>query len=153
MNRQALTFLSLFSLILVLAIYYIVVPVDDDITVTTNDTISEIESLQINLNENRESIISQNNSIIASSSSTKSQINTALTNINETKKITELETKLVQLLKDEGFKEAYVEVNNQLIKVVVNKSKSNNQDANEIIKKIMANTDNKYQVEVKFITE
>ena len=79
MNRQAITFLTLFSLILVLSIYYILLP--------------------------------------------------------------------------PGFKNAFVEVENKTIKVVIDKKEASSSDANSIIKTVMEKTKNEYQVEVKFISE
>ena len=49
MNKQAITFLSLFSLILVLSIYYIMLPSQDTQTSTNND-LNTIEELQIAFN-------------------------------------------------------------------------------------------------------
>ena len=56
MNRQAITFLTLFSLILVLSIYYILLPPEDTANqVSLNDQkISQIEMMQKNLDKERE---------------------------------------------------------------------------------------------------
>ena len=53
MNRQAITFLTLFSLILVLSIYYILLPPEDTANqVSLNDQkISQIEMMQKNLDK------------------------------------------------------------------------------------------------------
>ena len=54
MNKQAITFLSLFTLILVLSIYYLLVPpIDQGDTVSTK-SLSRIEILQSELNKNHE---------------------------------------------------------------------------------------------------
>ena len=50
MNKQAITFLSLFTLILVLSVYYLVVPpIDQQANVQTKQ-LSKIEVLQNQLN-------------------------------------------------------------------------------------------------------
>ncbi|MFR2769441.1 MAG: hypothetical protein ACLTAI_14700 [Thomasclavelia sp.] len=71
MNRQAITFLTLFSLILVLSIYYILLPPENTANqVSLNDQeVSQIEMMQKNLDKEREDLISKNNAIIASSKS------------------------------------------------------------------------------------
>ncbi|MFQ8593719.1 MAG: hypothetical protein ACLSAL_09365 [Thomasclavelia spiroformis] len=68
MNRQAITFLTLFSLILVLSIYYILLPPENTANqVSLNDQeVSQIEMMQKNLDKEREDLISKNNAIIAS---------------------------------------------------------------------------------------
>ena len=71
MNRQAITFLTLFSLILVLSIYYILLPPENTANqVSLNDQeVSQIEMMQKNLDKEREDLISKNNAIIASGKS------------------------------------------------------------------------------------
>jgi len=51
MNRQAITFLTLFSLILVLSIYYILLPPEGEASEVSvnNEELSQIEVLQQNL--------------------------------------------------------------------------------------------------------
>lgn len=67
MNKQAFTFLTLFSLILVLSIYYIMLPPQtQEETVTTAE--STITQLQEQLDLKRDEIISKNNEIIAEES-------------------------------------------------------------------------------------
>ena len=74
MNKQAITFLSLFTLILVLSVYYLVVPpIDQQANVQTKQ-LSKIEVLQNQLNENHENTLAENNDVIASAKSSKKQI-------------------------------------------------------------------------------
>ena len=136
MNRQAITFLTLFSLILVLSIYYILLPPENTANevAVNNQEVSQIEALQKNLDKEREDLISENNAIIASSESDSDKIASALATISEA-----------------GFKNVFVEVENKTIKVVVDKKDGSVNDANSIIKIIMEETKNEYQVEVKFI--
>ena len=66
MNRQAITFLTLFSLILVLSIYYILLPPEGEASEVSvnNEELSQIEVLQQNLEKERADLISENNAII-----------------------------------------------------------------------------------------
>lgn len=155
MNRQAITFLTLFSLILVLSIYYILLPPENTANeVAVNDQeVSQIEALQKNLDKEREDLISENNAIIASSESDSDKIASALATISEAKETAALEAKITKTVNEAGFKNAFVEVENKTIKVVVDKKDGSGNDANNIIKTIMEETKNKYQVEVKFISE
>lgn len=154
MRKQAITFLSLFTLILVLSIYYLLVPpVEEEKVTVKSESSSTIDVLQDELNQIHENNISSNNDIIASSKSSEKEINQALTSINETKTIMKKEKELISLLKKQGYKECYVEMNETNIKVVVNQKNGNSQDANKIIKVIHRYLDNNYDIEVKFVAE
>ena len=155
MNRQAITFLTLFSLILVLSIYYILLPPENTANqVSLNyQEVSQIEMMQKNLDKEREDLISKNNAIIASSKSNSDEIASALASISEAKETAALEKKITDIINDAGFKNAFVEVENKTIKVVVDKKNGKEADANSIIKAVMEKTNNEYQVEVKFISE
>lgn len=153
MNRQAITFLTLFSLILVLSIYYILLPPENTANevAVNNQEVSQIEALQKNLDKEREDLISENNAIIASSESDSDKIASALATISEAKETAALEAKITKTVNEAGFKNVFVEVENKTIKVVVDKKDGSVNDANGIIKIIMEETKNEYQVEVKFI--
>ena len=155
MNRQAITFLTLFSLILVLSIYYILLPPENTANqVSLNDKeVSQIEMMQKNLDKEREDLISKNNAIIASGKSNSDEIASALASISEAKETAALEKKITDIINNAGFKNAFVEVENKTIKVVVDKKNGKETDANNIIKAVMEKTNNEYQVEVKFISE
>ena len=155
MNRQAITFLTLFSLILVLSIYYILLPpegVANEVSVN-NEESSQIEVLQENLEKERADLISKNNAVIASSESDSDKIAAALASISEAKETAALEAKITKIVNEAGFKSAFVEVDNKTIKVIIDKKDASNKDANKIIKTVMEKTKNEYQVEVKFISE
>ena len=155
MNRQAITFLTLFSLILVLSIYYILLPPENTANqVSLNDQeVSQIEMMQKNLDKEREDLISKNNAIIASGKSNSDEIASALASISEAKETAALEKKITDIINNAGFKNAFVEVENKTIKVVVDKKNGKETDANNIIKAVMEKTNNEYHVEVKVISE
>ena len=152
MNRQAFTFLTLFSLILVLSIYYIMLPPvsNEKVTSTSKTT---IEQLQEQLNQKREDIINKNNDIIAKESSTSTSISEALETISETKNLTEKEQNIVSKIKELGYQEAYVEIDQQTIKVTALKKEATSEDASKVINAVRNLIDETYQVEVKFIQE
>lgn len=155
MNRQAITFLTLFSLILVISIYYILLPPEGDTSEVSvnNPQLSQIEILKQNLEDERSELISKNNDIIASSESDSDKIASALASVSEAKETAVLEAKITKIINDAGFKNAFVEVENKTIKVVIDKKKADSKDASEIIKTVMEKTKNEYHVEIKFISE
>ena len=152
MNKQAFTFLTLFSLILVLSIYYIMLPPTSQNEVVQND-ISTIEQLQNQLDKKREDIITKNNEIIAKESSTSESINEALETISETKNVTEKEKSIVTQLGELGYQESYVEIDNQTVKITILKKDATQSDASNVIKEVLNLVGDSYQVEVKFINE
>ena len=152
MNKQAFTFLTLFSLILVLSIYYIMLPPSSNQEVVTN-TQTTIEQLQQQLNKKRDDISAKNNEIIAKESSTSDSINEALETISETKNLGEKEKSIVAKIKELGYQDVYVEIDNQTIKVTVLKKDATQSDASKVIKEVLKLVGDNYQVEVKFISE
>lgn len=156
MNKQAITFLTLFSLILVLSIYYILLPPENgaDQQVNINEkTQSQIVSLQEDLDKKREGIISENNDVIASSSSSSDTISKALETIAETKEIAAKEKEVADVLENAGYKQCFVEVEGKNVKVVIEKKEATKNDANVIIKTLLNHLGKDYQVEVKFISD
>ena len=156
MNKQAITFLTLFSLILVLSIYYILLPpensVDQQVNITEK-TQSQIVSLQEDLDKKREIIISENNDVIASSTSSSETISKALETIAETKEIAAKEKEIADILEKAGFKQSFVEVEAKNVKVIIEKKEATKNDANVIIKTLLNHLGKDYQVEVKFISD
>lgn len=154
MNKQAITFLTLFSLILVLSIYYILLPPEKDadsqvnVTETTN---SEIEVLQSELDSKREGLISENNDLIASASSDNDAISTALETIAETKETAAKEKEITKILTELGYDKSFVEIDKTSVKVIIEKKNADKNDANTIIKALLNHLGTEYQVEVKFV--
>ena len=152
MNKQAITFLSLFTLILVLSIYYLLVPpIDQDDTVSKK-SLSRIEILQSELNKNHENKINDNNTVMASSKASEKEISTALTSNEKTKAIIKNEKDICQLLTDKGYKECFCEIDGGHMKVVVKLKDATSKDANKIIK-LIHNKYNGYIIEVKFVED
>ena len=152
MNKQAITFLSLFTLILVLSVYYLVVPPIDQQTNVQTKQLSKIEVLQNQLNENHENTLAENNDVIASAKSSKKQIQEALTSIEKTNSDIETENTICKLLKEKGYKECFCEIDGGHMKVVVKLKDATSKDANKIIK-LIHNKYNGYIIEVKFVED
>lgn len=153
MNKQAFTFLTLFSLILVLSIYYIMLPPHSSKEETVNSTTNTIVQLQKALDEKRNAIITKNNDIIAKESSSADSINEALETISQTKSLSEKEQSIVTKIKALGYDEVYVEIENQTVKVTALKKDAAQSDASKIIKEVLNTVGENYQVEVKFVNE
>ena len=91
MNKKVVTFLSLFSLVLILSIYYVVSPFgtnlkndDTNVNVVINqESDAYFTSLEVTKNENYDLYIEEMNAIIASSNHTNEEKRDALVNIEK----------------------------------------------------------------------
>ena len=152
MNKQAFTFLTLFSLILVLSVYYMMLPPSaDDNLVTHNESI--IEKLQKEHDKKMKTIIETNNDIIAKESSTSEIINQALKTISTTKSQAELEKNVINKIIELGYKDVFVEIDGQTIKVTVLLASHTKTDASKIMNEVLKVLGESYQIEIKFVNE
>ena len=140
MNKQLVSFLSLFSLVLVLSIYYVMLPfsggnLNDD---SSNlPVINEIEdpddayfvSLELQKEETYKQLLSEQNEILASSNATIEEKESALEEIARIEEVMKKEEETVSAIIEAGYPAAYVENYDQGIKVVVLKEDATKEDA------------------------
>lgn len=164
MNKQNLWFISLFSIILILCIYYITIPsnllesIEPAISTSTEnsaETVDAVESstlvaLRI---ENDETVLNQINDLqntIIDNTKTTDEKNIAyeeLKNINYNRG---KEEELESIIKKEFNYEAYIKIDNNEISIVINNSEHNKEIANNIIKRVQKEFDAKKYITVKF---
>lgn len=158
MNKQALTFLSLFSLILMLSIYYILLPPVDttlpvnDIVQNENEDTIDFSALKTDLETRRNNEVAGYNAIIASSSSSVAQITEALEKIDMVNVNKELENQLTTSIKELGYEEVFVELSDQVARINVKKENGTSEEVTKIINTSYQLLDSKYLIEVKFIS-
>lgn len=161
-NKQSLWFLTLFSIILVLAVYYISMPTQSLAslaTVATNNeeketvSIEESDALASLRVESDEAVLAEMEdlqSILLNEQATAEEKNDAyerLQNINVNKgNEEELENKI----KEKFDIESFIKINKDQISVVVSSSEHNYKKANDIIRLIQENYDEKMYITVKF---
>lgn len=164
-NKQNLWFVTLFSLILVLSIYYITMPnelllkeVDEEIIASNNDEQVSLEveendilvSLRLDLEENRQMEIKSLQSILTNVESTIDEKNEAYNKINYLNSVYGNEEKLEKKVKDKLGIDSFIEINNNEINVI---GISNNHDvslANDIMRCIQEEYETKVYVTVSF---
>ena len=139
MNKQLVSFLSLFSLVLVLAIYYVMLPFSSNnlgdinnvpvINEQEDETEAYFVSLELQKTEAYEELIDEQESILASSTSTAEEKACALQEIARLEELMGKESEAVAAIVDAGYPAAYVETYDQGIKVVVYKDDATKQDA------------------------
>ena len=161
-NKQGLWFLTLFSLILVLGVYYITMPnevfsVSNEITTDNKEeiktTVSEtnyITALKIELDEKREALTKEYESTINSKNTTTEEKNSAyeaIKNITSTKGI---EESLEQKINKQYNLDSFVKLENEKIEVVLQESKHDVTLSNNIMRTVQEEFKNAMTISVKF---
>ncbi len=167
-NKKNLWFLTLFSLILVLSVYYVTMPsellmtTNNDYTNTKEVSKSEEEptvnieqsniltALRIESEEQVSSELEELQSILVNADASPEEKNIAyekIKNINNTR--TE-EEKLENIIKDTFNLKAFIKINGDQIRVVISSDKHDNELANNIIRKIQENYEQNKYISVKF---
>lgn len=162
MNRQVVSFLSLFGLVLVLSVYYILLPTNLFINVPSTDkevgTIINpsqdvyFETLFYELDAKHQEVFDENLAIVVSSEVSNQQKEVALNAILSEKEIISLENTLVGLIKEEGYSNVYVEYLDNSIKVVVKAEEVTNEQAAAIFTIVFENSETNLIPELEIIS-
>ena len=170
-NKKNLWFLTLFSLILVLSVYYITMPSEllltnnsdyitkettkeEDSTVdSSNVTVEESDILSAMRVEADETLLEQLDSlklIMMDKDATVEEKNQAFDKMKELN-INKAEEKELEKKIEETYKlKTFIKRDGDKIKVVVNSDKHNTQLANNIMRSIQENYENKMYITVQF---
>ena len=161
-NKQSLWFVTLLSLVLVLGVYYVTMPNDLLKTEETKNVNSEVTvdveendmlvALRVERDEEVATKMDELELVLTNETSTVDEKNNAfeelkLLNLNIGKE-EELETLILDTYKIKS----YVEINNDQIKVVVNSSEHDSKLANDIMRTIQGEFDEKMYITIKFET-
>lgn len=166
-NKQSLWFLTLFSLILVLSVYYITMP--DELLMTNNNSYNteevnkEVEktevkieesellvAMRVNLEEERAMKKSDLEGLLTNSEITVEEKNEALEELKYLNFLSGQEETLEAKLKTELDIESFVEIDGNQITVVAIKEKHDNILANTIMRTIQKEFQEKMYITVKF---
>jgi hypothetical protein len=161
MNKQNLWFITLFSIVLILSIYYISIPNNllEEYTSSSGDSNNTSEvvnessilvSLRVQDDEETLNTINELNTILLDKNKSNEEKNTAyesLKSINETKG---LEEQIETMLKDEFKYDSFVKISKDQINIVISSSEHNKDIANNIIKKVQSMYNTKKYITIKF---
>lgn len=165
MNKQNLWFITLFSLILVLSVYYVTMP--NDLLLTVNDSYEDGESqddlvsiivedseiisaLRITKEEERLSLQSDYQSILTNSESTTDEKNEALEKIKSLNENATLESSLEDKITTNFSLDCCVAIDNSIITATCSSSNHDNSLANNIMRSIQEEFDTSKYITVKF---
>ncbi len=166
-NKRSLWFLTLFSLILVLSVYYITMPSELLLTASTNDTKEEVTSkvsaektsntenaelvaLRVESDEKLLDEMTELKTILTANDSTTEEKNEALTKMQNLNKNKGTEEQIEENIKNVNNVDSYVKIENNDITVVVDSTNHNKKIANEIMKTVQSSFDSIVNITVKF---
>lgn len=153
MNRQSFTFLTLFTLVLMLAVYYVTLPLEDPTVSDENLIVSQQDDLQgykQDLEEKHDTLINNNESVLSNSESTLKEKLEALQKISDTEKTSALETAISTNLSSCGFEGCFVEVEDEVTRIVCPKKYVGKNNAVEILEEVYRFIEEQKLVEVTF---
>lgn len=163
-NKQKLWFLTLFSLILVLSIYYITMPKevfeskkenevnkenDNKVNIEISDS-SSLDVLRVSDDEARLKEIEDLRIVLTNVDSSIDEKNKAYEKLKLIEQNKGKEESLEDKIKNEFNLNSYVKINNNQIKITVVESKHNYELANNIIRSIQEEYNDKMYITVKF---
>lgn len=167
MNKQNLWFLTLFSLVLVLGIYYVTMPNElllgkDDTKVAvkkakpkTEKTVkvtesSTLEAMRVSLTESRKEQIDTLKSQLTNNKMTAEEKNNAYEQLKYLNELQGKEETIEKKIKQELDQNCFVKIDKENISAVCISSKHDNKLANNIMRLIQKEYQNKMYITVKF---
>ncbi len=160
-NKENLWFVTLFSLIIVLSIYYISIPDNllKDITNNTNSNTTEVGNinessalvaLRVEADEETLKEIQTLEDILTDSTKSVIEKNDAYEELQQVNINKGKEEELEKLIKNEFKYDAFVKINGNDISIVISSSEHTPEIANNIIRKVQEKFDTKKYITVKF---
>ena len=162
-NKQKLWFLTLFSLILVLSVYYITMP--SELLTTSKSTTTEEEksttsvsvtetdvltALQVEADEERAALAAEYNEILTNKDTSTEEKNNAYNGLKEIDEIKAKEEELEKKLKTELKLDSFIKIDSSNISVTIKKKDHDYSLANSVMRLIQEEYQNKMYVSVKF---
>ena len=170
-NKQKLWFLTLFSLILVLSVYYITMPSELLTTAKVNDKTEEknkkaniktnkiktkvdnansLTALQVELDEERQALAAEYNEVLTNKDTSTEEKNNAYNGLKEIDNVKAKEEDLEKKLKKEFKLDSFIKIDGSNISVTIKKKDHDYSLANNIMRLISKEFKTKLYVSVKF---
>lgn len=166
-NKRSLWFLTLFSLVLVLSIYYITMPSEllltngtkikekNNSNVSEEPTISKEESsilvaLRVEADSEMSKEIEDLKLVLTNTNSSVEEKNKAYEKIKELNNSRSEEENIENQIKEKHKLESFVKISNDQINITINSEKHNSDLANQIMRTVQANYKEKKYITVKF---
>ena len=159
-NKKNLWFLTLFSLVLVLSVYYITMPkellltnneetIDDNVNMEVKET-NIIETLRSEDNATTIDEINKLKATISDNTITTDKKNEAFDALKLLNQVSSKEELLEEKVKNALNLDSFIKIDGDQIRVVVNSNEHTNTIANEVMRTIQQNFDTKQYIVVQF---
>ncbi len=160
-NKQGLWFVTLFSLILVLSIYYVTVKNDDLLSITTSNVENNESSVEatessvlvsLRVQDEEETMAEMENlqTILLDDTASLQEKNDAYDSLQTLNANKGKEEKLEQKIKDTYQLDSFVKIKNAEVNVTIASKEHNAKIANNIIRSVQEEFDQKMYITVKF---
>lgn len=164
-NKQSIWFLTLFSLILVLSVYYITMPNELLLTNNSNQSTENqseeasvvvkeseiITALRVESEEKRTAEIDELNKILNNNESSVEDKNNAFEKIKDLNSIKGKEQIIENKIKEQYELDSFVKIDDgNQVRIVVSGKEHNVELANNIMRSVQEEFDNKMYISVKF---
>ncbi len=163
-NKQKLWFLTLFSLILVLSVYYITMP--SELLTTTKNTTNTRENktttkvsveqsdvltaLQVESDEERAALAAEYNEILTNKGASTEEKNNAYNGLKEIDDVKAKEEELKKKIKKQLKLDSFIKIDSNNISVTIKKKDHDYSLANNVMRLIQEEYQNKMYISVKF---
>ncbi len=159
-NKKSIWFLTLFSLILVLSVYYITMPselllptngtyLDNDTEPVVNES-TILVALQVEADETFQEEVSLLQDILTNSESTIEEKNEAFNKMKELNNDRSKEENIEKKIKETYTLDSFVKIKGDQIEVVIKSSTHDTTLANNIMRTIQEDFDTKLYITVRF---
>lgn len=150
MNRQAIAFLTMFSLVLMLAVYYITMPIQQGDETPVVSTPNTFEQMKIELSDKQQSLLESYTATMASSTSTSQEKAIAMEQMSKLNQVMNDEKIYSDMLYTLGYENCYLEIEQDVMKIHVQSDSFDTSDASKIIKTVLSQSNYQYIPEVSF---
>lgn len=159
-NKQNLWFVTLFSLILILGIYYI--SIDDEVATVlkaeeeNNKAVIEISesdilvALEVENDEEKQALMEEYQNILLNAESTLEEKNDAYDNMQKLNTNKSDENKIKELIKEKFKLNSFVKIKDNTISIVVTDKEHSTEKANNIIRNVQELFKDEKYITVKF---
>lgn len=166
-NKQNLWFLTLFSLILVLSVYYITMPNDlltkaatteekeekgkkEETVKETVEEVSSLTAMRVSLEEERQGVMDDLQEQLTSDTISSEEKNNAYEKLKYLNTLQSKEEDFEKQIKKEFKLDSFVKIDNTNVTVICVSSKHDNNLANNIMRLIQSGYEEKMYITVKF---
>lgn len=152
-SKKNVWFMTLFSLIITLSVYYITIPSEKNINSSPVVNIEEstiLTALRVESDKEMESLMNDLRLILSSVDVSSEEKSKAYDDLKKLNIIRGEEEKLEEMIKKNYSLDSFVKINGDQIRVVVLSDKHDSNVADSIMKSIQGNYENQKYISVKF---